>query len=124
MAITNNMSDFLNENKKLVKEYLEARIEIYKLRFIYSFARVAGSLLWIIICLFLMFLLILFLGLVVGFWLSELTGSYTKGFALATLVMLFIIVVAAAMRNVLFIDPIIKKCIHKIRDEPIKKYTE
>ena len=121
MTGLDNLGEFLNENKKLAKEYVETRVEIYKLRFIRSFARVTGSLVWILISLFLFSLLAIFIGLVTGFWLSQLTGSYIKGFGLTILIMVIIIILLTALRKILFINPIIKICVRKMYDESFEK---
>lgn len=121
MTGLDNLGEFLNENKKLAKEYVETRVEIYKLRFIRSFARITGSLVWILISLFLFSLLAIFIGLVTGFWLSQLTGSYIKGFGLTILIMVIIIILLTALRKILFINPIIKICVRKMYDESFEK---
>ena len=121
MTGLDNLGEFLNENKNLAKEYVETRVEIYKLRFIRSFARITGSLVWILISLFLFSLLAIFIGLVTGFWLSQLTGSYIKGFGLTILIMVIIIILLTALRKILFINPIIKICVRKMYDESFEK---
>ena len=121
MAALDNLGEFIKENKNLAKEYVETRIELYKLRVIRIFAKIAGSLIWIIISLILLSLLVIFMGLVTGFWLSELTGSYTKGFGLTALLVMALILILTTLRKALFIDPIIKICIRKMYDEPTEE---
>jgi hypothetical protein len=87
MSEFENLGSFFRENKKLVKDYLDARLEIYKLKLIRIFSKSAGYFIWIIISLFLLFLFFIFLGLVTGFWLSELTGSYVTGFTTTLIVL-------------------------------------
>jgi hypothetical protein len=117
MSEFENLGSFFRENKKLVKDYLDARLEIYKLKLIRIFSKSAGYFIWIIISLFLLFLFFIFLGLVTGFWLSELTGSYVKGFGLTTLIILVVIIVLALLRKVLFVNPIIRSFINRASDE-------
>ena len=114
MTESDNLASFLKENKKLLRAYLETRLEIYKLKMIGVFSRSVGSILWIIISLFLGFLLMVFAGLVTGFWLSDLTGSYVAGFGYTTLIMLGIIILLGLLRKVLFINPIIRKVINRM----------
>ncbi len=118
MPESENIGSFLNENRKLVLEYLETRAEIYKLRLIRVFSKLGGYFAWIIISLFLLSLFAIFLGLTTGFWLSELTGSYTKGFGLTALIILVLIMLMAVLRKVLFVNPLIRAIIRKSGEVP------
>ena len=77
----------------------------------------AGYLVWIIISLFLLFLVILFAGLVLGFWLSDLTHSYVKGFGFTTLILLFIFTVLAIFRKSWFVNPVIRVIIDRAAED-------
>lgn len=123
MAGTEDFGTFFQENRKLVKEYLEIRLEIIRLKWIRAFSISAGHILWIIISLFLLFLFFIFLGMVAGFWLSGLTGSYVKGFGLTALVILAFIALLALFRKPLFINPLIRLMIKKMDNERQKEDT-
>ncbi|MBL7745271.1 MAG: hypothetical protein JNN00_17485 [Chitinophagaceae bacterium] len=112
-----SFGSFFRENKKLVKDYFDTRLDIFRLKMIRIFSKSAGYLIWILISVFLLFLFIIFLGVTTGFWLSSLTGSYTKGFGLTTLVILAVIVILALLRKVLFVNPIIRNIIHRAADD-------
>jgi hypothetical protein len=116
MSEKENLGSFLKENKKLVKDYLDTQLEIFKLRMIRVFAKSAGYLIWTIISLFLFFLLMTFIGLVIGFWLTNVTGSYVRGFGFTTLIMLAIIITLALLRRPLFVNPVIRLMIRRIND--------
>ena len=113
MSEAEDLSSFFKENKKLVKDYLDTRLEIFRLQLVRLFSRSAGYLIWIILSMFLFFLFMVFLGLVTGFWLSEITGSYVQGFGVTTLIMLLVIFLLALMRKVLFVNPIIRQLIRR-----------
>lgn len=113
MPDAENLQSFLKENKDLVKDYFEVRLTIYRLKIIRNLSKAAGYFVWIIISLFLLFLLMTFIGLVLGFWLTDLTGSYVKGFGLSTLILLLIITLMALLRNSLFVNPLIKSIIER-----------
>jgi hypothetical protein len=51
-----NLGGFIAENKKLLKEYLETRLEIYRLQSVRLLAKSAGYLAWIWLSLCLAFL--------------------------------------------------------------------
>lgn len=108
-----NFGSFFKENVTLVREYFETRMKIYRLKAIRIIARSAGNFLWIIISLFLFFLFLIFLGVVIGLWLSDVTGSYIEGFAITTGIMLLFIILLTLLRKVLFINPIIKAFISR-----------
>jgi hypothetical protein len=121
MPDSENLGSFFTENKKLVKEWVDIRLEIYKLKLINIFSRSAGYFIWVVISIFLLFLLIIFLGLTTGFWLSEMTGSYTSGFGYTSLIILASILLIAALRKVLFVNPIIRNIIKKANEEAASK---
>lgn len=106
-----NFGSFFKENAKLAKEYFETRMEIYRLSGIRLASKSAGYLIWIIISLFLFFLFAVFAGIAVSLWLSNLTGSYIAGFGITTGAIALVILLLAAMRKALFVNPIIKSII-------------
>ena len=108
-----NLGSFFSENARLLREYAEARVEIMRLKILRAAARSAGTFLWIIISLFLVFLVIIFAGLVMGFWLSSVTGSYITGFGITTLLLVLLLVLLALFRKVLFINPFIRLFIRR-----------
>jgi len=108
-----NLGSFFKENARLVKEYFETRLEVYRLRMIRFAAKSAGYLIWFVISLFLVFLLIIFSGIVLSLWLSDITGSYITGFGLTTLILLVMILLLTLFRKALFINPIIRLFIRK-----------
>jgi len=112
-----SFGSFFTDNKKLAKEYIDTKLAIYKLQLIRSFSKSAGYLAWMIVSFFLFWLLIIFGGLVTGFWLSELTGSYTKGFGVTALLILGLIILIALLRKTIFINPIIRTLIHKAAED-------
>ena len=94
-------------------DYLEARLEIFKLRMIRMFSKSAGYLIWVIVSLFLFFLLMTFIGMVVGFWLTDVTGSYVRGFGYTSLIMFGLIMLLALFRKTLFVNPFIRLMIRR-----------
>lgn len=112
-----NLGSFISENKTLLKEYMEIRTEIYRLQSLRVFSRSAGYFAWIIVSLFLVFLILLFSGVVIGFWFSSLVHSYVKGFGLITLLLLLIFILLAIFRKPLFVNPVIQSIIQRSREE-------
>ena len=117
MSQPDNLGSFFSENKTLLKEYLETRMEIYRLQSLRIFSKSAGYFAWIIISLFLVFLILLFSGVAIGFWFSNLLHSNVKGFGLVTLLLLVVFILLAVFRKSLFVDPVIHSIIQRSREE-------
>ena len=97
----------------MIRDYLDTRLEIFKFKLIRIFSKSTGYLIWVIISLFLFSLLMNFIGLVIGFWLTKITGSYVEGFGYTSLIMLAVIILLALFRKALFINPIIRLMIRR-----------
>lgn len=108
MSEQENLGSFFKENTKLIREYFEMRMKIYRLRALRLLSKSAGYFIWLIISLFLLFLFIIFLGVVVSLWLSNVTGSYVAGFGITTAAIFILMIVLALFRKALFVNPIIK----------------
>ncbi len=117
MSQPDNLGAFFAENKTLLKEYLETRMEIYRLQSVRLFAKSAGYFAWILLSLFLAFLFLLFSGLMIGFWFSDLLHSKVKGFGLVTLLILVVFILLALFRKALFVDPVVQSIIQRSREE-------
>jgi hypothetical protein len=113
MNETDNLGSFLKETKALLTDYIDTKIEIYRLLAVRSASCAAGFLLWITIITVLVSLFIIFLGLVTGFWLSEKTGSYRTGFGITAGLIAAAILLICALRRPLFINPMIRTIIQK-----------
>ena len=118
MANQENLGSFIKETTRLAKDYVETRLEIGRLKSIRIVSITTGYILWVTISLFLLFLLLFFIGIVVSLWMSERTGSYIYGFGITTLVILGIIIILALARKILFINPIIRAIIKRTADHP------
>lgn len=120
MSQPKNIQEFFDENVSLVKEYIETKTTVYKLKATRTLSSVLGTLAWLIISAFFIFLLFIFIGLVLGFWFSELTGSFVAGFGLATLSLVLMIVLLTIFRRQIFIHPLIRIFIQAMtRDEEV-----
>ena len=108
---------FFKENKSLLKEYLETRLEIFRLNAIRMASHSAGVLAWLIISIFLIFLIVLFAGLTLGFWLSKLTGSHVMGFGLVSILFVVVFVVFTLLRKKLFLEPIMQMILDRASEE-------
>ena len=117
MSQPESVGSFLKESKPLLKEYMETRLEIFRLQAIRIVSKSAGYLIWVLISLFLLFIILIFAGIVMGCWLSGLMHSYVLGFGLTTLIIVLIFALLAIFRNALFIQPVMQKIIRKTLDD-------
>ena len=111
MSQPENLGSFFSENKKLVTDYIETRMSLVRLQSVRMLSKSGGTLIWAVIAILFVFIILIFTGLVLGFWFSDLTGSYIKGFALATLVFVLLFILITVFRKTLFVNPMIKKII-------------
>ncbi len=122
MSKAEDFGEFISENKDILKDYFETRLEVYRLQAVKTFSKTAGLLLWTIISIFLLFLVIIFVGIVLGFWFSGMFNSNVLGFGLTTLIMIVVIGLLAIFRRQLFINPIIRGIISHSQAEPETDY--
>jgi hypothetical protein len=117
MSQPDNLGEFFSENKALLKDYMETRMEIYRLQSLRIFSKSAGYFAWIIVSLFLAFLILLFTGFVIGFWFSSMLHSYIEGFGLITILLLVVFLLLAIFRKSLFVNPVVQSIIQRSREE-------
>jgi hypothetical protein len=119
MSKPEDLGSFITESRDLITDYFETRLEVYRLQAIKAFSKTVGLIIWAILAMFLLFLVIIFAGLVLGFWLSELLNSQVYGFGLTTLILIGVIALLTVFRRQLFINPIIRGIIKQTQsDEP------
>jgi hypothetical protein len=117
MSENESMGSFLKSNKSLAKEYLETRLEIFRLSGIRMASKSAGYFVWLIISLFLIFLIILFAGVTAGFWLSKLTDSFVVGFGSVALALILLFVILTVFRKKLLLDPLMQIILDRASEE-------
>lgn len=124
MSKPEDFGSFIKENKDLLKEYAETKIEVYRLQGIRLISKTSGTLIWAVLALFMFFLILIFSGLVLGFWLSNLLGSNVYGFGFATLILMVLTVLLTIFRRQLFINPIIRRIINNSLETEMEETTE
>ncbi|MBX3238451.1 MAG: hypothetical protein KIT80_06660 [Chitinophagaceae bacterium] len=112
-----DLGDFFQRNKLLFKEYLEVRLELLKLQGVKLLSKSAGLFTWLMIVLFLVFFILLFLGMMFAWWIAELTQSNIAGFASAAGVFVVLLVICIVFRKKLFQQPIARLIIKETLDD-------
>ena len=99
---------FYEENKKLVSEYLETRLEIFRLKSVKVLSKMLSILLLIFITSFMLLFFMLFLVTSFSWYLSDLLGSAALGFLCGGFLFLLITIICILLRKPLFVNPFIR----------------
>lgn len=116
MATQDSFGSYFKEGKDLLQDYVETRLELYRLQGIRAVSKTAGYLIWLILAIFMIWMIGLFAALVFAFWMSELTGSMVYGFGITLGIIIIKVLLIRALRRQLFVDPIIRKIIRKLQE--------
>ena len=103
-----NLSGFYQENKKLVNEYIETRLEIFKLTSIKVISKMLSILLLIFITSFMVLFFLLFLVISFSWFMADLLGSAALGFLCGGMLFLVIMFLCIIFRKPLFVNPFIR----------------
>lgn len=117
MSQSENLGEFVRDNKKILWDYWETRLEIYRLQGVRGFAKATGWVLWFLIALFLYFMLSMFAALVLAFWLSDIFNSFVIGFGITTGVIALKMLIITLLRKQLFVDPIIRRILKTTQEQ-------
>lgn len=112
-----NLNEFYDENRKLVSEYLETRLEILKLTLIRSASKTLGVLAFITIICFLLLMFLLFLVIAFSWWMSDLMGSAALGYLTGSGVFILLIAICFIFRKPLFVNPFVRLFLRSSLDE-------
>lgn len=112
-----NFKDYFNGSKKLFSEYLEARWKLLRLTLTEKAANVFGVFLGLIIAAMLCFFVVLFLGFLLAFWISGLTGSSAMGFLITSLVFIILLAIVLMFRRQLIHRPLANAIIREVGRE-------
>jgi hypothetical protein len=124
MSSSENLGDFYKENKKLVSDYFETRIELFKLKSIKLLAKTLSILILISLVSFMMLFFILFLVISFSWYMADQLGSATLGFLCGGGVFLLLLIVSVVFRKVLFLNPLIRIFLHASTEEDEEESEE
>ncbi len=106
--MSENLNDFYKENKRLVSDYVETRLDLLKLTTVRSLSRTLSMLILVTIISFMVLFFLLFLVIAFSWFMSDLLGSATMGFLCGGGVFLLLLVLSVAFRKALFLNPLIR----------------
>lgn len=111
MSVDKSFKGILEEARDMLREYADTRLEIYRLKAIRIISAIIGNFAWFMVLLGFFLLMVVLASMVLGFWLSQLTGSYVTGFALTMAFIGFLIFLLILFRKKIFIDPFVRRAI-------------
>jgi uncharacterized membrane protein (DUF485 family) len=103
-----NLHDFYEENRKILTEYLETRVEIVKLTAVRSLSRTLAMLIVISAISFMVLFFLLFLVISFSWMMADVLGSAALGFLSGGGIFLLILVLTVLFRKQLFLNPLIR----------------
>jgi hypothetical protein len=124
MSNATNFSEFYQENKKLVREYIETRVELLKLKSVRSLSQVLSLMIILFITSALLLFVMLFLGMSFAWWIARLTDSNAIGFLSAAGLFTLLVMIVIALRKPLFRTPLIKMFISEAMKDELESEEE
>ncbi|MFM7223760.1 MAG: hypothetical protein ACKO03_10070 [Bacteroidota bacterium] len=106
--MSSNLNDFYTENKRLVSEYIETRLQLLKLTSVRSLARTLSMLILVTLFTFMVLFFLLFVVIAFSWWMSDKLGSAALGFLSGGGLFLLILLLAIVFRKPLFLNPLIR----------------
>jgi hypothetical protein len=123
-----NFSNYFNQTGKVAKEYLETRLDLIKLQAAGKLSKALGLFFSLTMAFLLFFFVIVFLGMVVGFWIGEKTGSFTIGFSCAAGLFVLLFLIILFFRKALIQGPLsrllIAELVEEIEERDTHQHTE
>ncbi|WP_343667387.1 hypothetical protein [Chitinophaga sp.] len=123
-----NFSNYFNQTGKVAKEYLETRLDLIKLQAAGKLSKALGLFFSLILAFLLFFFVVVFLGMVVGFWIGEMTNSYTIGFSCSAGLFIFLLLIILWFREPLIQRPLsnmlIKELVSEMEIDPKEEALE
>lgn len=108
MGSNQNFKDFYAENKALLKEYIDLRVNLVRFQAIKVLSKSFSLVIVIFLVGFLSLFTLLFLGTSFAWWLTNLTGSAVLGFAGAAGLFFMLLLVVIVFRRPLVQNPLIR----------------
>ncbi len=108
MGSDQNFKGFYAENKALLKEYVDLRVNLVKLQAVKVLSKSFGLVIVIFLVGFMSLFTLVFLGMSFAWWLTNLTGSAVLGFAGAAGLFFMLLLLVIVFRRPLVQNPLIR----------------
>lgn len=104
----NDLSKNLSSVTDVMKDYMQAKLDLFKLDLLQRSTRAGVFLFTFFAVLFCVFAVAIFLMFSFSFWYGEQTGNYSQGFLISAAVFLLVLIVIFLLRKAIFGRCIIK----------------
>ncbi|UYQ92804.1 phage holin family protein [Chitinophaga horti] len=112
-----NFSNYFSETGKVAREYVETRLDLIKLQAAGKLSRALGLFFSLVMAFLLFFLAVVFLGMVLGFWIGELTNSYATGFSCSAGLFIVLLLLILVFRKSLIQRPLSNLLVKELVEE-------
>jgi len=112
-----DFSGFLSENARLVREYVELRMEMLRLQGVRMVAKAYSQLMVFLIVLLMGLFVLFFLGMALAWGVAALTGSVVIGYLSSAGLFLLLLVLTVRFRRTLFQDRMVRTLLDTPDDE-------
>lgn len=107
-----DLSKNLSSVTDVLKDYLQAKLDLFKLDLMQRSSRAGVFLFTFLTLLFSLFAVVMFLMFSFSFWYGEKTGNFSGGFLISAAVFVVILVLVFLLRKVIFGRSMIKNMSH------------
>lgn len=118
MQGNDDFSGFLRDNVRLVREYVELRMELLRLQGVRIVAKAYSQLMVFLIVLLTGLFVLFFLGMALAWAVAALTGSMVIGYLSSAGVFLLLLVLVVRFRRPLFQDRMVRTLLDTPDEEP------
>jgi hypothetical protein len=117
MNTNDDFGNFIQDNKSLLRDYVDTRTELFKLQAIRMSSKTFSILVVVGIVSLLVMFVVFFLGISLSYWFSGLLGSNVQGFALTGGIFILLLLLVILLRKPLFQNPMIRMIIREALQE-------
>jgi len=118
MSSKETFFSFFSENKALLKDYVDTRLDLIKLQGVRTLSRTISVVMVTFIISLLSLSILLLLNITFAFWIASITGSNIIGFASAAGLLILILIGFIAFGRGMVQNQIIRMIIQDSLDEP------
>lgn len=112
---------FLTQLREAGTEYLEAKVQLTKVQAFEKISRVTGIVFSLLIIVLLSCFTVVFIGLMLGFLIADLTHSNAIGFSVIAGVFMLFLIILVLKRESILEKPIAEKVVKELFEEENEK---
>lgn len=116
-SIVMKLFDQIKDIGERIKVYLESEKELLRLWVVKKASSIVGNIFSFIIILFILDIALALVGIWLGFWLSDITGSYAIGFGLSAITFLILMLLLLIFRKPLLVRPFMNLAVRTMVEE-------